>query len=359
MGEWVYVTNARRVPPGHELRLGDAELGFDGSGIYSRPMVVQAEPATSPLLDSLSTAIRRTLIARLPVDPSCTMSALDVRSLIAVYVTWKERVPSTTPRRVHVSRELLANPVRAQYGDGLRSAVREIAFGTDLRPRMSTGVDHAYEPWMHPAIERKRRDGRHLDRLLAEWGVHHLHLRTSPHPKLSGFKARSRHVLFAVFRGDSAYLIDLYDHESDGANWSELAILEVIARNWPDAGIIEPIGTDLVTGLVGGNPSDEKRRALRRAGVSVTAAEIDGQVWAVVRGQTLTGESSRGANHAMMVKWFLMGYQPTHAELAGELSGFAEKHDVPDVWRGWVLGEDYGFLSNCAGVFVPYGSLLP
>lgn len=122
----------------------------------------------------------------------------------------------TTPRRVHVSRELLANPDRAQYGDGLKSDVREIAFGTDLRPRMSTGVDHAYEPWMHPATERKRRDVRHPDRLLAEWGVHHLHLCTSPHPKLSGCKARSRHVLFAVFHRDDAYLIDVYDHESNG-----------------------------------------------------------------------------------------------------------------------------------------------
>ena len=45
--------------------------------------------------------------------------------------------------------------------------------------------------------------------------------------------------------------------------------------------------------------------------------------------------------------------------VVAELSGFAEKHDVPDVWCGWVLGEDYGFLSSCAGVFVPYGSLLP
>ncbi len=66
----------------------------------------------------------RHMMHALPVDPSATMRELDFRSLHTVYATWRGRVSAAQPRRVHVACELLANPDRAGYGDGLSAVVR-------------------------------------------------------------------------------------------------------------------------------------------------------------------------------------------------------------------------------------------
>lgn len=262
-------------------------------------------------------------------------------------------MPAAHPRRVHVSHELLANPDRAGYGDGFAAVVREFALGDELRPRMSTAIEHAYAPRGSPLLARRRR-GRHLDRLLADWGIHHLHLHSEPHRKRPEFTRRSPHVLLSAIRPHDAYLIDIRAHESDGANWSELAIRETVVRNWPDAGILQ--AANYVTGLEGGNWSDEDRRALREAGVSTGIVEIDGRVW-LASGQGLTGIPQPVGTHCMGVSWFLTGYQPTDNELRVQLSAMAAKHGVPDNWHGHVEGEDFGFVS--AGVFAPYGCLVP
>lgn len=203
------------------------------------------------------------MIRTLPADSSGTMSSLDFRPLHQFYSAWRGRTPDARPRRVHISRELLENPDRLVYAEGLAAAFRDIVNGDDLRQRMSTAVGHAYAPWIPPVLASRRQSTRHLDPLLADWGLHHVHLGIGPHRKLPGFLARSDHVLFVAFRRDDAYLVDLARHESDGANWAALGILEVVVRNWPDAGILVP-ASDFVLGLSGGNWSDADRRELRK-----------------------------------------------------------------------------------------------
>jgi hypothetical protein len=311
------------------------------------------EPITEPgpLLDDLKRTLRRYMLRELPVDNSCTLRDLNLRSLHRVYATWRGRVPPATPRMLHLSTDLLASPHRDNYRDALAAIVREIAEGADLRPRMSTAIDDAYafEP---PPLLARRRSARHLDRLLADWGVHHMHLSTEPHRKRRGFLARTPHVLFAVFLSADAYLIDLRRHESDGANWSELAILETIVSNWPDSGIMLP------SNYKGGNRSDEDRRDLRSAGLSGGMVEIDGRVWlARGGGQTLGGTPASVEMHCMAVSWFLKGYQPTRDELRAGLTAMAKKHNVPDDgWRAHVEDDAYGFYT--AGLFIRYGSLV-
>ena len=288
------------------------------------------------------------------MDPTGTMRELDFRSLHQNYAAWSGRVPVACPRRVHISRELLANPDRKPYGDGLAAVLREVANGSDLRPRMSTAIEHAYTQWVPPLLARRRPRERHVDRLLADWGLHHLHLGDEPHGKHPAFVKRTPHVLFVAFKPDDAYLVDVAEHESDGANWSALAILEVVVRNWPDAGIL--VASSYATGLVGGNWSDEDRQELRRAGVSTGAVEIDGRVWSA-GGQGLTGVPMHVMQHCMAVSWQLSGYEPTEPQVREDLTTAAQRHGVPDEWRAVTHGEDYGFCSD--GVFVPYGSLLP
>jgi hypothetical protein len=116
------------------------------------------------------------MLAELPVDPTATMRELDFRSLHSVYAGWRGRVPLARPRRVHIAPELLANPDRLTYGDGLAAILRDIARGDDLRPRMSTLVEQAYTPWEPRLLLRRPGRQPHVDRLLADWGLHHLHL---------------------------------------------------------------------------------------------------------------------------------------------------------------------------------------
>jgi hypothetical protein len=294
------------------------------------------------------------MIAELPADPTGTMRELDFRSLHSVYAAWRGRVPPARPRRVHIAPDLFTNPDRLRYSEGLAAALREIAFGDDLRPRMSAQIEHAYTPWEPSSLLRKPARQRHVDRLLADWGLHHLHLGTTPHPRQPEFVSRTPHVLFVAFKAADAYLVDLAEHESDGANWSALKLLEVVVRNWPDAGIL--IGSNFVTGLKGGNWPDDDRRALRRAGISTGAVEIDGRVWST-GGQTLGGVSMHVARHCMSVNWKLMGYDPTEQQVKDDLTAMAEKHAVADQWRAIINAEDFGFYSS--GVFVRYGALLP
>src|SRR4051812_6837512 len=63
-------------------------------------------------------AMRFRMLSALLPDPTGTLNDSDLWSLVAIYVTWYRRVPAAY-RGVHLSRELLANPAREQYGDGL------------------------------------------------------------------------------------------------------------------------------------------------------------------------------------------------------------------------------------------------
>jgi hypothetical protein len=300
------------------------------------------------LADDLVKVMRYRMLTAMPPDPTGTVSKKDLWGLVATYATWRRRVPADRPRRVHVSPELLANPVLGQDQNGtkLLSLVREIADGVDLRPRMSIAVEDAYTLPV-PAVLERRRDTRDMDRLLADWGVHHLHLNNvrGQHPE---FVKRSRHVLFAVFQPDDAYLIDLRDHERDGGdNWSALSILETIVRNWPDAGIM--LRSSFATGLTQ-QWSDDDRRDLRRAGIAGGTAEIDGEVWTARSfGQTITGQPVVAQRHAMKVHWTI-----SELDVQAEIAPYALPREA---WTAGVVGDEFGLLNG--QTFHSLGSLLP
>ncbi len=68
--------------------------------------------------------------------------------------------------------------------------------------------------------------------MLNAWGVHHMHLATALTRK--GHVRRTKQLLFVVFHPEDAYLVDIGDHNS----FHQRRVLEVIARTWPDAGIL-------------------------------------------------------------------------------------------------------------------------
>ncbi|EIK43155.1 hypothetical protein O59_003948 [Cellvibrio sp. BR] len=68
----------------------------------------------------------------------------------------------------------------------------------------------------------------HLDLLLSEWGIHHIHFDPD----------RTNKLLFVHIKGTSVYFIDVLEHEDDEGTietWTNTGLIEIIHRNWPDA----------------------------------------------------------------------------------------------------------------------------
>lgn len=212
-----------------------------GSGSHAR--VLATPPSVTALVEALEAEIRRHVLSALPPDPTGDTAAMDCRTLLHVYGGWRVRHVDQRPRSVYRARELLSSPHLAKYGSALEVIAKRVADGEDLTPHLTTRTRHAYMPGQRPTEPTTRQD---RDLLLADWGIHHLHLSTAPHARFSGFTARTDEVLFAAFRGKSAYLIGIHPHP-EHHNWAARAILEVAARNWADAGVLHRL--EYVIGL--------------------------------------------------------------------------------------------------------------
>lgn len=235
------------------------------------------------LVDRVETVIRQHVLASVP-DTSGKLASMDLHGLLSEYGTWRSRLVSTAPRRCHSSAELLADPKAAQRRDDLDALIATIEAGEDLGPHLSRRVWTGHDPNAPSLAAREDRD-----LLLADWGVHHLHL-TPTH---------GDDLLFAVFRPNNAYLIGLYSHR----DWARRSTLETMIRNWPDAGIV--IKLQGVIGLTN-DWGDRDRKQLREAGIAGSMIEYDGAVWAAASlGQTLDGTPMLVAQAVMRLTWKL------------------------------------------------------
>ena len=291
------------------------------------------------LVDQLEQAIRAHCVGAMCDFSNADLAALDTRSLVADYAAWKARFPLVRPRSVYESDALTANPLRGQYAEGLAAIRRYITEGVDLHRYLSSRVRFAHD----------------RDLLLAHAGIHHMHM-SGVIGKWDRVE-RTEHVLFVAFRPDAAYLIDIYAHESDGANWAEQGILETIVRTWPEAGILER--SRFATGLTQ-TFDDDLRAELRAAGVNL-AIELDGSVWSPTSiGATLTGAPIMAARMGMKVTAHLNDLRVTGASaLEAQLAESVSEHAVSiEEWVPMVHEEHYGFYAERPDIFVRYGSLV-
>jgi len=227
--------------------------------------------------------LRDYLLTQMTSDASATLAAASPRDLVTAYATWKGRYIPTRPRRCKVSPELAASAKAHEHKASLDVIVKEIETGADLRPRLSKRVLVAHETPADPTASLARREDRDL--MLADWGIHHLHLATAMGS--DGFVERGADLLFAAFLPDDAYLIGIYGHLMD---WARKEILEIVVRNWPASGLV------LDTAAIGlpNEHSDEDRRVLRNHGISSPMVVVDGKVWA----SAALGHSVDGARTA-------------------------------------------------------------
>jgi hypothetical protein len=219
----------------------------------------------SDLIDRLEEVIRDHILGVMPADSSGRLRAESLADLLISYGTWRSRLIPARPRRCHLSRELQASPKAVEHKASLDAIIAKIEAGDDLGPHLSKAAE--------------ANQGR--DRMLADFGVHHLHLSTSMAPG-GRYVTRGNNILFASFKPDDAYLIGIYEHVDD---WARKDILATAARNWPDAGIVHEL--QYVIGLTR-EFNDADRLELQKAGISVGAIEVDGKVFTTL-GQTLAG----------------------------------------------------------------------
>ena len=69
--------------------------------------------------------------------------------------------------------------------------------------------------------------------LWADWGIHHLHLTTSPVAAGEYFSDRSKWLLFCVIGSDFACFVDIRDHDESNL-FSDPELVTTIAESWPE-----------------------------------------------------------------------------------------------------------------------------
>jgi len=264
------------------------------------------------------------------------------------YRVWRGRFIQPLPRTVHCSEEFIKSPKRRAHFAALEVIETKTATGEDLNAHLSTRVSRPVggEPSKPPS---KRAD---RDLLLAEWGIHHLHL--SAEMRKDGFTNRTRDVLFAAFREADAYLLGIFDHPQH-ENWAAEKIFAVMVRNWPDAGLV--LGSDVVIGL-SQEYSDEDRLQLRKAGMN-SALKVDGKVYSPSGGGVaLDGSPLLEVQAAQQLMWELSRWEEDFEKRLGEGDGVPQAaYWLPTIYASVPGFEEYaGFVNR--STFVPVGRLL-
>lgn len=144
-------------------------------------------------------------------------------------VEWLMRVPSRTPRRVHLSRELDRRVLSPTEIAGIRRVGHALSMGYPVN--MFLGKATA-------TLRQRPRTGKKphqfTDLVFADWGLLHFHL--GPDIEQKGRRvARSRRVLIAYLDVQDAYFLDLAAHGRDDSPsvWGEKRFLEILCREWP------------------------------------------------------------------------------------------------------------------------------
>lgn len=284
------------------------------------------------LVTRLERLIRLCLLERMPADPSGELEAMELRALLTVYGNWRARVPSTTPREPHMSSVLAASAKRIQHAKAVEDITSKIAAGADLAEHLSERVKVAYVPTGSRGPRHLRKD---LDLLLADWGIHHLHLPTET-------RQRGDDLLFAAFTERDAYLIDILPH----GLWTKMSLIETIVREWPESGLV-------LRSQTGARPNhtwnDEDRAELRNAGLAILV-EVDG-VACMPPSATLGGMPSVVARRVMGLMWTLHEWRSDTLERLNAI-----RASGPGVyWVPIVREEEFGFTDG--DLFVSVGRL--
>jgi hypothetical protein len=187
-------------------------------------------------------------------------------------------------RAVEIARELrnrvLSSSLHAAIG-----RIRRLALaGNDLNPFQSDKIQFATAK----------------DKLLYDWGIHHLHL--GPLIRGQFFAGRTRELLYVLVEKERVGLIDVLHHGS----FSDHRLIEIVHRNWPEAirRYVAPRTTTPTTF------SNETRALLRKKGLQTLVAAADGTVYAAPGG----GYTSNGTSADALMRADMLMAETRHRQ---------------------------------------------
>lgn len=225
-----------------------------------RKAVVAAEEEAPGAVMNLKQSARQWVLQNLPYDLSdaslvAHLNGLDAHALLVAYHNWMNRLVKPQARAVHKSRAFQQNPLMTQRASDLTQIVADIEAGRDLTKYLGRNIARA-------VVRQPGSPRADLDLMLNEWDVHHLHISTQV--ETNGFVSRTGPLLFAMFKPQAAYLIDIMPHGS----WTRIHVLTVVADEWPNEGLLNEI-----RGAIAGTyfqPTDRERAVLRGKHVNAT-----------------------------------------------------------------------------------------
>lgn len=160
---------------------------------------------------ALADTVTEWVLGALPHDRSDPHVVTPLRSkhpgtLLALYYNWCNRLISAHPRKVMRSGPFNQKLVSAEQPDDIGKIIADIEQGVDLTKYLSCRVRVGFE-LPKKSTKKKLRQLRHLDLLLNEWRIHHLHLNSTI--EANGLVKRGNPLLFAMFLPGKAYLLDI------------------------------------------------------------------------------------------------------------------------------------------------------
>lgn len=295
------------------------------------------------IIERLERRIRRHVLAAMPKEATF-LEDLDLGRLLIEYRIWRGQFILPQRRAVFESKEMRESDKRRENQAVIECLASKLAAGESINAFLSSSVQRIPRPRQGKVVPR--------DQLLAEWGIHHLHL--SDQIDGDGFVKRTDDVLFAIFKDDAAYLIGIYGHPGTD-NWARQDIFATLVRNWPDRGLVAEL-----KGVIGLSQQydDDDRAKLRKAGLS-GPVEVDGKVYSpgASLGQTTAGTPIEATMGMQRLMWALREWEKDFSGKLRSVGANPYSYWLPKIETPVPGFEEHAGFSH-AGAFVGVGRVI-
>jgi hypothetical protein len=304
---------------------------------------------------SLIDTIADSVLPNLPYDRSdpavgATLANKHPAEILCLYLNWRNRLIPARPRTVARSITFSQNSVAVERSESISKIITDIEEGNDLTKYLSRRVTTGFALPAKPGVKQLAKL-QHLDLLLNEWGIHHLHISTAI--EADGFVERDDPLMFAMFEPEAAYLLDIGTHSS----FVDQRLAKIAVENWPDAQLFLEI-KDIQ--LRNGVPySQDDRKQMRSAGI-FSFIPIGDKVFAPRGGISAAGTSTQASlqtNHIMRtLRAFEERVRVDPAEITGHIRSHCHEPSYPPQFKfALLLGGGFGVVETASGVAIRLG----